>query len=127
VLAGGGERVAAPVSREVAERVASEIFDRHVRAHSLGPLRAADVRRRIAHMVENWEEIAGRPAAVAWEDWPRIAEQAVAQSFGCEAAQAVGWDLRMAVLIAHALLEDVNCHTEAAALLEAARKQGLRV
>ena len=120
-------RMVPSVSRDAAESLAGQVFDQYVGAHSLGPLRAADVRRRIAYMVENWQEIAGRPAAVAWEDWPRIAEQAVAQSFGCEAAQAVGWDLRMAVLIAHALLEDVNCHAEAAALLEAARKQGLRV
>lgn len=92
---------------------------------NIGPLRRNDVRHRIEYLVANWRNLTGRPALV--EDMAAIADEAVTQSFAYEASRAIGWDVRIAVMIAFKLLEDVNAHTEAGALLEAARKMGIEV
>lgn len=113
--------------------ITAEIMDKFVgageardslRTLNLGPLREADIRSRVRYMVEHWQEIKGHPAETAPEDWPEIADEAIAQSFACEAAAAVRWDVRLTILIAHHTLRESNCHTEARALREAARKMG---
>lgn len=114
------------LTADQALNITESIIERHIKreGYELGPLRMADVRNRIRYLVENWETITKRPAAIAVEDWPDIAEEAIAQSFACEAARAIQWNIRLAVLIAHHVLEEVNAHTEAAALLEAAKRMG---
>lgn len=91
-------------------------------AGGAGRLRRLDIRRRIQYMVENFRQIKGRPALP--EDGYDIALEAVAQSYATEIAYEIGWDVKVAVLIAFRLLEEVNAHTEAAALMEAAKKMG---
>ena len=87
-----------------------------------GRLRRADIDRRMAYMVENFHRIKGRPALP--DDCYDIALEAVAQSYASEIAYELHWDVKVAVLIAFRLLEEVNAHTEAAALMEAAKKMG---
>ena len=110
-------------------QIAWDILERWkaARQPNLGPLREADVRARIRYIVENWERLSGKPYERAIESWREIGDEAVAQSFGREAAVAIGWDVNLAVKIAAKLLEEVNCHTERAALIEAARRMGLDV
>jgi hypothetical protein len=94
-----------------------------------GRLRLADIRQRVGYIVESWPKLHdeqgrpyGRPATE--RDGYAIALEAVAQSYGTEAASETGWDCAVAVHIAFSLLGDANCHIEAAALREAATRMG---
>ena len=114
---------------EQIEQIALSAWDRWraEREPNFGPLREADIRSRIRYLVANWERLTGQPLHRAEASWREIVEEAIAQSFGTEAAKAVGWDVRLTIRIAAQLLEESNCHTERAALIEAARKMGVEL
>ena len=109
--------------------IALDIWENWKACHecNFGPLREADIRSRIRYIVRNWEQIKGLPMLTAADHWQEIAEEAIAQSFAVEIATAIGWEVRLTVLVAARLLEESNCHTEARVLLETAQRMGVTV
>ena len=122
-LEGAGEGRGSAVNTAT-EHLVEFVEEQFIKAwdNGMGRLRRTDIRRRIKHLIAVWPRLVGRPATP--DDAADIAIEAVAQSYAAEIGPALGWDCRLAVHVAFAILEEVNCHTEAAALKEAAKKMG---